>query len=436
MKTVSKTFLFLAVFLPTWISWAAQEEAFVRIDSIAELKSYASQSGVRVRMEPGTYRLDEADDHHFIRFTGDGSHYDLSGVTFEIDNKLFSKFGVVPGKDGFYCVIDLIGDGIVFEGLTTRNVGPEASAQSRNKIFNVVGSNVELRNVDITTSGSSPWGYGSLYGLGGGDVRKMNGIRVGWPAKNSKLIGCHVHMRAMGHAIFVQGAEDTLIEDCHVDGLLRPTNEILLENSGYAYDRDFKARTGSYVEGVNVGLEGEILPDEIIALSEDGIRMYGHGGEGNHPTGNTTIRKCTVRQMRRGICTGLGPGADVVIDCEVTDSVAAGFNIGNGDTLENCRVNARYAEGLSCPYYGSRNAKVELEILDSRNGLANTVLATVNGKGHDIVLTVAEPEYVPEDFTIEMATNKGYAFYQAKGGAPVAENISLKNGTRAKVVEP
>lgn len=389
-----------------------------------------------VRMEPGIYRLDEADDHHFIRFTGDGSHYDLSGVTFEIDNKLFSKFGVVPGKDGFYCVIDLIGDGIVFEGLTTRNVGPESSAQSRNKIFNVVGSNVELRNVDITTSGSSPWGYGSLYGLGGGDVRKMNGIRVGWPAKNVKLIGCHVHMRAMGHAIFVQGAEDTLIEDCHVDGLLRPTNEILLEKSGYAFERDFKARTGTYVEGVHVGLEGEILPDELIPLSEDGIRMYGHGGENNHPTGTTTIRNCTVRKMRRGICTGLGPGADVVINSEVTECAAAGFNIGNGDSLENCRADAKYAEALSCPYNGSRNAKVDLKILDSRNGLANTVLATVNGKGHSIELNTAKREFVPENFTIEMATSKGYAFYQRNKGMLVAESIDLKNGTQATVVKP
>ena len=62
----------------------------------------------------------------------------------------------------------------------------------------------------------------------------MNGIRVGYPSKGSKLINCRVHMRAMGHAIFVQGAEDTLIEDCHVDGLLRPTNEILAETSGLA----------------------------------------------------------------------------------------------------------------------------------------------------------------------------------------------------------
>ncbi|MDF7826411.1 right-handed parallel beta-helix repeat-containing protein [Pontiellaceae bacterium B12227] len=429
-------FCLLSAFILHGTAYAGVQNGLVEIDSLKELRAYASASNITVRMKPGTYRIEEAPDHHFFRFTGSDSRYDLRGVTFEIDNRLFSKFGVVPGKNGFYCVIDLIGDGIVMEGLTTKNIGGEHSAQSRNKIFNVVGSNVTLKDVDITTSGSSPWGYGSLYGLGGGVVRKMNGIRVGWPAKNSSLINCKVHMRAMGHAIFVQGAEGTLIENCHVDGLLRPTNEILAEESGFAFEQNFKVKTGGYVEGVVVGDDRTILPDEMLSLSEDGIRMYPHGGKNNAPTLKTTIRNCTVRRMRRGICTGLTSSADTVINCEATDCVAAGFNIGNGDKLKNCRANARYAEALSCPYYSSKHAEVELDILDSRNGLANSVLATINGIGHHITLTTGNPAFVPAGFTIEKATNKGYAFYQKKQGKPVAKNIELSNGTSAHVVTP
>lgn len=426
--------LLLSVMLTHFVCADVQSKP-IEIDSLEALRSYLAVDDVNVRMKPGTYRVDDAPDHHFYRFTGNNAHFDMTGVIFEIDNNLFSKFGVVPGKDGFYCLIDLIGDGIVFEGLTTKNIGPENSAQSRNKIFNVVGSDVTLKNIDITTSGSSPWGYGSLYGLGGGVVRKMNGIRVGWPAENVTLSNCKVHMRAMGHAIFVQGAQNTLIENCHVDGLLRPTDEILAETSGFGFDMGFKANSGTYVEGVTVAEDGSILPGEMISLSEDGIRMYSHGGEANVPTGNTTIRSCTVRQMRRGICTGLGPGADLVIDCEVTDCVAAGYNIGNGDVLENCRADARFAEALSCPYYNSKNADVELDILDSRNGLANTLLATVNGTGHTIKITTADPAFVPATFTIEKGTNKGYAFYQQKQGEPLARNISLINKTPAQISE-
>jgi hypothetical protein len=414
-------------------SRTASVDDFVVIDSLDALREYATKDDVKVKMNPGTYLLDEASDHHFIRFTGSNSHFDMSGVTLQIDNELFRKVERIPGKEKFYCVINLMGDGITFAGLKTENVGEQFGVSGRNKIFNISGSNATLRNLDITTSGSSPWGYGSLYGIAGGIVRKMNGIRVGYPSKGSKLINCRVHMRAMGHAIFVQGAEDTLIEDCHVDGLLRPTNEILAETSGLAFERDFKSTSSHYVEGVSVGPEGEILADEMIALSEDGIRIYPEG-DGGSPTKKTTIRNCTVRQMRRGICVGLNSSSDIVINSEVRDCVAAGFNIGNGDVLENCRANARYAEALSCPYSPSQGAKVDLQILDSRGGLANTILATINSEGHEVRLHTANSAFVPDDFTIEMATRKGYAYYQQ--GRQIARDIALHNDTPAKIIRP
>lgn len=183
----------------------------------------------------------------------------------------------------------------------------------------------------------------------------MNGIRVGYPAKNAKLIGCKVHMRAMGHAIFLQGAENTLIEDCHVDGLLRTTNAILKETSGYLFDRDFYAlkpkheHKPGYVEGTIIGRDGKILPNEIISLSEDGIRMYPEYN--GHKTLNTTVKNCTVTQMRRGICTGLSTSGDKIIDCVVRNCVATGYNIGNADTVINCSADAKYAEAFCVPYY-------------------------------------------------------------------------------------
>lgn len=427
-------YLAAATVLPARATAAAN---VVVIASLDELRAYAAKDGVKVRLKPGVYRLDRATEHHFIRFTGHDSHFDLRGVTLQIDNRLFRQFGVRAGPDGFYCVIDLVGDRIVFEGLATENVGDVPGIGSRNKIINVSGSDVTVRDVVVTTSGSSPWGYGSLYGISGGDVRKMNGIRVGAPAKNVKLIGCRVHMRAMGHAIFVQGAEGTLIQDCHVDGLLKPTKTILAEKSGYAFDRKFLANGRDYIEGVKVGAEGQILPDEMIALSEDGIRMYDRGGPDRTPTGSTTIVDCTVTRMRRGICTGLGPAADTVINCEARECVAAGFNVGSGDTLENCRADAKFSEALCLPYMASRAAKVDLEILDSREGLpsANTVIAVINGRGHDVRLRARQAEFVPEGFTVELATQRGYAFYQ-RNQAPLAADIALRNETRAQVNRP
>lgn len=288
-----------------------------------------------------------------------------------------------------------------------------------------------LKNVEVRTAGSSPWGYGSLYGLGGGDVKKMNGIRVGYPAKNVKLIGCKVHMRAMGHAIFLQGAENTLIENCHVDGLLRTTEAILAETSGYAFEKDFYAAKGGYVEGTMVGEDGKILPGEIISLSEDGIRMYPEYN--GHKTKNTTVKSCTVTRMRRGICTGLSTSGDKVIDCVVRECVATGFNVGNKDTLINCSSDAKYAEAFCVPYTNAKNAYVEMNILDSRKGLANNLLAKINGTGHHVVIRTEDNNYIPKDMAIKLSVWEGYGNFNPRATMH-ATNIKLENQTTAKVL--
>lgn len=409
---------------PNWIGRP------VTIDSLEALRRYASQDGANVRLKPGTYTLDQASSQRFIEFSGKDSRFDLRGTTLRVDSALFSKFGNPGGPDEFYRVIDLSGDRTVLTGAKIETFGDQPGIQPKNKIVNVWGAGAELRDFDITTAGSSPWGYGSLFGIAGGVVRKMNGIRIGYPAKGAKIIGCRVHMRAMGHAIFVQGATDTLIEDCDVDGLLRPTDEILAETSGLAFDRGFKTGGQNYVEGIRVGPGGEIIPGEMISLSEDGIRLYDKSGE--HRTGPTTIRNCTVRQMRRGICTGLGPEGDLITGCEAHDCVAAGFNIGSGDRVENSRADAKYSEALCIPYRMAQGARVDLEILDSRGGLGNDLLAVINGRNHKVRLHTPNPDFVPTSMQIVLGANRGYAFYQ-KSVSP-AENIKLTNETPARVV--
>jgi len=270
-----------------------------------------------------------------------------------------------------------------------------------------------------------------LYGISGGDVRKMNGIRVGWPAEDVKLIGCKVHMRAMGHAIFVQGAVNTLIEDCHVDGLLRTTDEILAEKSGYAFDKNFFAGGRGYIEGVMAGSDGKILPGEMISLSEDGIRLYPQGGD--RPTLSTTIRNCTVTKMRRGICTGLNSSGDKVINCEVTDCIAAEFNAGNCDTLVNCRADAKYAEALCLAYVNATKAYVEMEILDSRGGMGNNMLVKINGSDHYIIVKTPDLNYIPDGMAVELSTSKGYGGPRGSSN-PVSKNIHLTNRTKAVVI--
>jgi hypothetical protein len=404
---------------------------FTLVETLSGFKSYIAKDNVKVRLKAGNYQIDDAKSIRFMQFTGNNSHFDLTGVRFMVDTKLFNRSDLAKSDDGnsMYCAIEISGNNTILEGLYIETYGDTPGRQSKNKIFNIVGEDVTLKNVEVRTAGSSPWGYGYLYGLGGGDVRKMNGIRIAYPAKNVKLIGCKVHMRAMGHAIFLQGAENTLIEDCHVDGLLRTTDAILAETSGYGFDKNFYAPKGGYIEGTIVAEDGKILPGEIISLSEDGIRMYPEYK--GHPTKNTTIKNCTVFQMRRGICTGLSTSGDKVVNCKVTNCVATGFNVGNNDTLINCSSDAKYAEAFCITNAKARNAYVEMEILDSRNGMANNLLAAINGIGHHVIIKTSNPSFIPESMAIELSTRNGYAFYQRSGVS--ASDIQVDNQTETIV---
>ncbi|MEQ8338936.1 MAG: hypothetical protein RIA62_16370 [Cyclobacteriaceae bacterium] len=412
------------------------EDGFIEIDDIDALRTYASQDHVKVRLLPGFYQIDEADCKQFIQFTGNHSVYDMTGARIMVDTQLFTQTDLSPGlNDGrMYCVIGIHGDNVHMEGLYIETYGDTPGVQSRNKIFNLTGKNVTLKNAEIRTSGSNPWGYGSFYGLGGGDVRKMNGIRIAWPGENIKVIGCKVHMRAMGHAIFVQGAKNTLIEDCHVDGLLRTTDDILAETSGYAFDKGFKAAKGGYIEGVTVAEDGSFLPGEMFSLSEDGIRIYPRAQrDQDTETGTTIIKNCTVTNMRRGICTGLDKTGDKVINCEVKNCVATGFNVGIADTLINCRADAKYSEAFGLPYLNARDASVDIEITDSRGGMGNNMLAKINGQNHQVTIQTADPSFIPEDMEIRFSTKEGYGGPRGDT-TPFSKNIKLDNQTAANVI--
>ena len=442
MKLIGKVLFLLSVFSITtsfMIYVVDNQQEVIEVQTLSEFKKYLNKDNVKVKLASGNYQIDDAKKIRFMEFTGNNSYFDLTGARFMVDTKLFSRNDLESSNDGndMYCAIEVSGTNVTLVGLYIETYGDTPGKQSKNKIFNVVGDDVTLKDIEIRTAGSSPWGYGSLYGLGGGDVRKMNGIRVGYPAKNAKLIGCKVHMRAMGHAIFLQGAENTLIEDCHVDGLLRTTNAILKETSGYLFDRDFYAlkpkheHKPGYVEGTIIGRDGKILPNEIISLSEDGIRMYPEYN--GHKTLNTTVKNCTVTQMRRGICTGLSTSGDKIIDCVVRNCVATGYNIGNADTVINCSADAKYAEAFCVPYTDAKGAYVEMNILDSRNGLANNLLAKINGTGHEVIIKTADPTYIPENLEIKLSVWEGYGNFN-KNAVMHATDIKLENETTAKVL--
>ncbi len=406
-------------------------DGFTVVDTLDELRGYANQPLAKVRLKPGVYTLDRALFRAFIELTGRDSQWDLRGVTVRVDTRLFQRFGSGPASPGpGYSAFTVSGSRIRIEGLKVETFGDQPGVTVRNALVNVTGSGAMLRALDLTTAGCSLWGYGNLFGSSGPDLHALDGIRLGWPARDVAVVGCRVRVRALGHGILVQGAHNSLIQDCHIDGLLRPTNEVLAEKSGPAFDRKFIARGRNYSEGVTLGPDGRILPDEMIALGEDGIRLVEQAGA-DRPTGDTKIIGCTVTRMRRGICTAFGPGGDLVLNCVVRECVAAGFSIGAGDVVRSGRADARYAEAVALPAPTSSGAEVDVEILDSRGGRANPLLAVINGESHRVTLRTAEADFVPPGHAVELASRRGLA--HGMRAEPVAKGVILVNETPASV---
>ena len=84
------------------------------------------------------------------------------------------------------------------------------------------------------------------------------------------------------------------------------------------------------------------------------------------------------------------------------------------------------------PYLRSEGARIELELLDSRDRMANNLVAKINGRNHNISLRTSEPVFVPKEMTIELASKNGYGSFRR--GERRASRVTLNNQTSARVV--
>ncbi|MFC1766858.1 hypothetical protein ACFL6U_32885 [Planctomycetota bacterium] len=116
--------------------------------------------------------------------------------------------------------------------------------------------------------------------------------------------------------------------------------------------------------------------DLMLPLSEDGIRVYTHGG-------SVTVDNCVVKKMRGGIRVYLASAATVTnstaIDCGGTN-----FNMTGRGTIKNSTGNFAYAP-LNDFRLGKNNQSIELTILPSPHAVGSHNLADILGSNHKIV---------------------------------------------------
>ena len=376
---------------------AAGDEV-VEIDSLQALAEYAKQSNVSVRLKPGEYRIDDDSLIQTVEipgfragkpqdkpkraatlfhFSGNRSHYDLTDTTILFNNQVKASKAFAKIDQS---VVFVSGNGNTIHRLTVLQQGDQAPAHRGTAVV-VIGDQNTLSDADLLVTGSYPYGYGHLLGKGGGAIvkhHKYSGILIA--GKKNTLDGVKLRQHAYGHGIFMQGAVDTLIKDCYVEGEVRSTNDMLAETRGPAFDAGFKS----------LYPPGRIVPDQMKSLAEDGIRTYPAGGMVSTRTERVTVIGCTIVNMRSGVCFGFEKGPSKIIDTTSTGHQERGFSIGSNGVIKNCKGDA--ANGPLLTFLGPKfkNATIDLQIIDTLGPYPVPRVLEINGTGHQISLKNAD----------------------------------------------
>ncbi|MCO6042551.1 hypothetical protein NG895_01395 [Aeoliella sp. ICT_H6.2] len=393
---------------------------FTLIESLDEFRAAIKASGQKVRLKPGIYRAESVDppvgsDQHIFAATGSNNHFDLRGVVIETPVSVQSKLSRAAHVSDCW---HLFGDNNTFEGGYFRNVidRPYPDYSVAENEFEVLGSGNSFVDCTFVIQGSVPYGYSDFYGKGGPNFGRLNkhGFLSIVGAQHTRLSGCQVYMQSFGHCIHFHAADGVVIENCLLSGTLRPTNDIFAEQVGRAVEYDFQVMYRG---------KRPIPHDEMIPLTEDGIRTY--GGDKNITVTDTTIERF------RG-CVQILCESDVTLkNVTVLEAGDFSFDVSAGDQgkveLRNCRADVAYNPVFNLTRGATpKDAFYEVTILSPAEGVKPTPrssLGTICGERCTFILHDGTTRPLPAEANqLHCGGNKGLA------------NSTVKNYTSARLL--
>lgn len=361
---------------------------------------WATQSGNEITMKSGVYRVNDyltperlevvrenatrfegnRPSMPVLEFSGSNNTFNLQGVVLEVDTSIYDQ---IPGS-GYHRFFFISGSDNVFAGVTIRYVGPNQGTSGN--CISLWGDRNTLEDVVLYVHGSKPYGYGDLFGKGRRKLtglQKQSGIMIG--GDHSRLRRCRVISRAFGHCFYIQGARDTVLEDCYAEGATRTTNEMLAERGGLAEELNY----GSVYE--NRDGRFEITSGYTKSLTEDGFRTYGSGGPRTQTTGKVTLINCLALNTRAGFeIVGPTEGeATELIGCTALGT-ERGFLLINGN-IKTRRCRGNMIHGPLLYLWRGNSADVEIEVIGGMPETTVHAAATISGTGHRVKLTHWKP---------------------------------------------
>lgn len=345
----------------------------VRVSSLRALREAVSRSNQQIVLEPGDYKVPDRRGFHF---SGSNNDVDLTGVHIEVPLDVASA----------RTVFRLTGNHITLRGGTIENTYPDGKTEvtdfggyNQGKKYggmnemSISGDDNRVVCVKMIVRGSFPYGYGNMYGIGGGaavGLSKHCGIQV--TGDRIVIDGCDIKMEAFGHAIYVQGGDRTTIRNTIVEGTVRPSNDCYDEK-----DRGDLAGKFNYQIQWPKEVKGLPIPrDHMLNCTEDGIRAY-------KGAGHMEVENCVVKKCRGGIKLYMARSAKVS-NCHVLDCVVQGYSLPSKGVISNSSGNAAYGPLLYVHSDSHFRQTIDLKVLPSPHGLGDHPLAAIKGRGHSI----------------------------------------------------
>lgn len=364
------------------------------VSTLAELRLAVQDSNQIIIMKPGKYDISELPDQsRNFPCSGNNNTIDMRGV--------YIKFTVGAANGAYF---RLTGNGITLRGGDYEDVYKNgmtevtdfgsynqdrvnlAKGQKGGALIIVPGNYNKVVGIKLTARGSFPYGYGNIYGIGGGNAAGLDkrcGLLI--HGKNVTIDSCEFQHRAFGHVIYMGGGFDkVLIKNTLIEGRVRLSNELYSEtNDGDLPKRfDYKVKFGV--------LNGLPIPrDKMLNLTEDGIRAY-------PGTGDVTVENCTIKKCRAGIKLYMTTGKTIARNCTVLDCIVEGYSMPSDAEVINCKGNAAYGPLIyiqsADDFYkveAAHRCNIEMELLPSPHAVGNHVMAAIRGTNNTFKLTQA-----------------------------------------------
>ncbi|MDF7799314.1 carbohydrate-binding protein [Pontiellaceae bacterium B1224] len=408
----------------------------VTVDSLDELMPYLSQDNVNLVMKPGVYTITAEDAKAgkfgsdtfqdwcktLLPFSGSDSTYDFTDVTLKVETGVFQSLGKFDIFE-----LQTTGNNIVIKNLKIEDVGSVYDAPTKGALGIVMdGSHNRLDGVHLSTKGSYPYGYGEAFGKGGQNVvRHMKHCGILVRGLSNHVKDCTIIHRCFGHALFMQGADQPVIEGCYIEGEMRATDDMLAEKG-----------TGSIADKVNfmTYFGYPIPPGYAMCTGEEGIRAYDGGqtwidGEIiNRRAMNPTILNCTVKNMRGGV-TLTHAGGKKYVKGTTAIGCTRGFAIGSGDIVD-CYADTQYGPALGVDYDRDSGMNAEITLLPNEGPAINGpgYAAFITGKNHNITLKTKVPN-PDQNLMIRIGGNKQNIGSIGKVSNYSASDIVINNYT-------